>query len=175
MTHVERGRVRADTVQQRLPWLYKLYRNEFLELAAEAWGEPIDTAYRRPVRRRPQRTARQEHAVRVPRRFESGNRASLLHGPSGRRGELIVSHETDAVGVAGLERDCTVIRPEAGQLIFFDGKTYPHYARELRSESDVRVVAVMNYYTRTCPESTRPAELNRHLFGDSLGPQVAAG
>jgi hypothetical protein len=30
---------------QHLPWLYKLYRNEFLELAAKARGEPIDAAY----------------------------------------------------------------------------------------------------------------------------------
>ena len=30
----------------------------------------------------------------------------------------------------------------------------------------MRIVAVMNYYTESCPESTRPAELNRHLYGD---------
>jgi hypothetical protein len=29
----------------------------------------------------------------------------------------------------------------------------------------VRVVAVMNFYTTSCPESTRPLDLNRHLFG----------
>jgi len=23
----------------------------------------------------------------------------------------------------------------------------------------------MNFYTESCPESTRPSELNRHLFG----------
>jgi hypothetical protein len=51
-------------------------------------------------------------------------------------------------------------------LIFFDGKTFPHYARVLLSDSDVRVVAVMNFYTGSRPESTRPPELNRHLFGD---------
>jgi hypothetical protein len=51
-------------------------------------------------------------------------------------------------------------------LIFFDGKTYPHYARILRSRSDIRVVAVMNFYTESCPESTRPTELNRHCFGE---------
>ena len=28
------------------------------------------------------------------------------------------------------------------------------------------MVAVMNFYTGSCPESTRPRELNRHLFGD---------
>ena len=52
-------------------------------------------------------------------------------------------------------------------LVFFDGKTYPHYARRLLDEADVRVVAVMNFYTRSCPESTRPPELNRHRFGDA--------
>ena len=62
--------------------------------------------------------------------------------------------------------NASVIRPDAGQMIFFDGRTYPHYARYWRSESDVRVVAVMNFYTESCPESTRPPELNRHLFGE---------
>jgi hypothetical protein len=30
----------------------------------------------------------------------------------------------------------------------------------------MRVLAVMNYYTESCPESARPRELNRHLYGD---------
>jgi hypothetical protein len=64
-----------------------------------------------------------------------------------------------------VERDCSVIRPHLGHLIFFDGRNYPHYARPLTSRSDMRVVAVMNYYTESYPESTRPQELNRHLFG----------
>jgi hypothetical protein len=67
-----------------------------------------------------------------------------------------------------VERDHTVIRPQAGLLIFFDGRRHPHYARALLSQSDVRVVAVMNYYTESYPESTRPAALNRHLYGDRL-------
>ena len=29
--------------------------------------------------------------------------------------------------------------------------------RPLRSDSDLRVVAVMNFYTESCPESTGPA------------------
>jgi hypothetical protein len=64
-----------------------------------------------------------------------------------------------------VERDCSVIRPHAGHLIFFDGRQHPHYARPLADESDVRIVAVMNFYTESWPESTRPAELNRPLFG----------
>ena len=68
--------------------------------------------------------------------------------------------------MAGIERTCSVIRPQAGHLIFFEGRDHPHYVRPLRADDDVRVAAVMNYYTPACPESTRPAELNRHLYGD---------
>ena len=81
-------------------------------------------------------------------------------------GELVIGHNPSGSGVEELERDGTAVPPQAGQLIFFDGRTYPHYARSLVSESDVRVVAVMNFYTGSCPESTRPRDLNRHLFGD---------
>jgi hypothetical protein len=82
-------------------------------------------------------------------------------------GELVVGHDSGAVSVEALEKNGSVIRPQAGQLIFFDGKTYPHYVRTLQSESDMRVVAVMNFYTGSCPESTRPTDLNRHLFGEN--------
>ncbi len=53
-------------------------------------------------------------------------------------------------------------------MIFFDGREHPHYARPLSAESDLRVVAVMNFYTESYPESTRPPELNRHLFRQAL-------
>ena len=58
---------------------------------------------------------------------------------------------------AAVERDCSVIRPHAGHLIFFDGRNYPHYARPLTSESDMRVVAVMNFYTESYPGVDAPA------------------
>jgi hypothetical protein len=165
--YIERGRVHADAVMQRLPWLYKLYRNEFLELAAEAWGEPIDAAYddRYGVVLNVQRGKAMRFECHVDSNPVTGILFLTDHPASA--GDLVISHEPDAVGVDGLERDCTRIRPEAGQIIFFDGRTYPHYARPLRGESDVRVVAVMNLYTGSCPESTRPPELNRHRFGDA--------
>lgn len=167
VTHIERGRVDADAVMQRLPWLYKLYRNEFLELAAEARGEPIDAAYddRYGVVLNVQRGKTMRFECHVDSNPVTGILFLTDHPAGG--GELVVSHDPDAVGVDEVERDCTPIRPEAGQVIFFDGKTYPHYARCLPGESDVRVVAVMNFYTGSCPESTRPPELNRHRFGDA--------
>ena len=45
----------------------------------------------------------------------------------------MVGHDPEAIGVEALEENGSVIRPQAGQLIFFDGKSYPHYARTLRS------------------------------------------
>ncbi len=167
VTHIERGRVHADAVMQRLSWLYKLYRNEFLELATEAWREPIDAAYddRYGVVLNVQRGKTMRFECHVDSNPVTGLLFFTDH-PAG-AGELVVSHDPDAVGVDQLERDCTPIRPEAGQIVFFDGRSCPHYARELQGESDVRVVAVMNFYTGSCPESTRPPELNRHRFGDA--------
>ena len=88
--------------------------------------------------------------------------------PAGAGGELVFAHDPAAADVGAVERDCSVIRAHSGHLIFFDGRRHPHYARPLVSPSAVRIVAVMNYYTESCPESTRPPELNRHLFGQAL-------
>ena len=41
-------------------------------------------------------------------------------------------------GLAGVERDCSVIRPHAGHLIFFDARRHPHYARPLTAPSPTR-------------------------------------
>ena len=81
-------------------------------------------------------------------------------------GELVVAHDATAADIAAVERDCSVIRPQAGHLIYFDAREHPHYARPLTAASGMRIVAVMNFYTESCPEATRPPELNRHLYGD---------
>ncbi len=164
---VARGRVHADKVRQQLPWLYKLYRSEFLDLGAQAWGEPLKAAGddRYGVVLNVQLGSTMRFECHVDSNPVTGLLFFTDHPQGG--GELVAGHDPDAVGIEALERDGSVIRPQAGQLIFFDGKTYPHYARTLRSQHDARVVAVMNFYTESCPESTRPTELNRHLFGDS--------
>jgi 2OG-Fe(II) oxygenase superfamily len=163
--HVTRGRVHADKVQQCLPWLYKLYRSDFLDLAVQAWGEPINAAFddRYGVVLNVQRGRTMRFECHVDSNPVTG---LLFFSDHHAGGELVVGHDSRAFGIEAVEKDCTAIQPQAGQLIFFDGKTYPHYARPVLAESDVRVVAVMNFYTESCPESTRPPELNRHLWGD---------
>jgi 2OG-Fe(II) oxygenase superfamily len=166
VSHIPRGRVHAHQVRERLPWLYQLYRGLFVELAREACAERVAAA----------RDDRYGVVLNVQRgatmRFECHVDSNPLTGllfctdhPAG--GELVVAHDAGAADIASVERDCSVIRPHAGHIIYFDARNHPHYARPLTAASETRVVAVMNFYTESYPETTRPRELNRHLYGDS--------
>jgi hypothetical protein len=164
---VVRGRVHADQVANELPWLRALYRTDFRELGEQATRRRIYAAA-------DERYGTVLNVQRGPRmRFEchvdSNPLTGLLfctdHGP-GHGGELIFGHDKSARSRADVERSCSVLRPQAGHLILFDGRQHPHYVRPLQADDDIRVVAVMNYYTDECPESTRPPELNRYLYGD---------
>ena len=163
---IPRGRVHADHVQRTLPWLHEFYRGVFLELAQETQAERVLAA----------RDERYGVVLNVQRgiaeRFECHIDSNPLTGllfctehPAG--GELVFAHDPNAASIAAVEQDCSVIRPHAGHLIFFDARHHPHYSRPLIAASDMRVVAVMNYYTESCQEDTRPKELNRHLYGDA--------
>lgn len=167
VAHVNRGRVHADQVTQRLPWLPQFYRSSFRRSAEEVAGEPVDVA----------RDSRYGAVLNVQRgrrmRFECHVDSNPLTGllffsdhEAGAGGELIFAHDRAASGMAEIDRSCSVIRSHAGHLVFFDGREHPHYVRPLARDHDIRIVAVMNYYTRSVPESTRPAELNRHLYGE---------
>jgi hypothetical protein len=163
--HIARGRVHADQVRERLPWLYKAYRNEILELAGEVSAEHISAAQddRYGIVLNVQRGTKMRFECHVDSNPLTGLLFCTDHAAGG---ELVVAHDVAAAGVAEIDRNCSVIRPHAGQLIFFDARQYPHYARLLTRESETRVVAVMNFYTESCLESSRPRELNRHLYGD---------
>jgi 2OG-Fe(II) oxygenase superfamily len=163
--HISRGRVHADQVQERLPWLYQFYRGVFLELAAAACPERVAAAQddRYGVVLNVQRGMTMRFECHVDSNPLSGLLFLTDHQAGG---ELVVAHDPTATDIAAVERDCSVIWPHAGHFIVFDGRWHPHYARPLTAESAVRVAAVMNFYTESFPESTRPPELNRHLYGD---------
>jgi len=164
---IARGRVHADQVRDRLPWLYKAYRNEILELAKEMTGRDKHVSAanddRYGIVLNVQRGTRMRFECHVDSNPLTGLLFCTEHAAGG---ELVVAHDTAALGLAEIDRNCSVIRPHAGQLIFFDARKYPHYARLLTDESETRIVAVMNFYTDDCPETSRPRELNRHLYGD---------
>lgn len=168
--YIPRGRVNGSDVRQNLPWLYSFYRSSFLELAQAACPETVMSTSddRYGIVLNVQRGAEMRFECHVDSNPLTGLLFCTDH-PEGAGGELVFGHDPAAADVGAVERDCSVIRPHAGHLIFFDGRRYPHYARSLASESEVRIVAVMNFYTESCPESTRPLALNRHLFGRALG------
>jgi hypothetical protein len=163
--HITRGRVHADQVRDRLPWLYHHYRGAFLELAGEACEEKVTPA--RDDRYGVVLNVQLGTGMRFECHIDSNPLTGLLfcteHVDGG---ELVFAHDAAAASIADVEQDCSIVRPSAGHLIFFDARRYPHYVRPLTQASDMRVVAVMNYYTQSYPESNRPPELNRHLYGD---------
>jgi hypothetical protein len=167
---IYRGRVHAADVRQNLPWLYRLYRERFLDLAQEVSDESVIPA--RDDWSGIVLNVQRGTAMRLECHIDSNPLTGLLFctdHPAGAGGELVFANDPDATDIEAIERDCSVIRPQAGHLIFFDGRRHPHYARALVSASDVRIVAVMNFYTESYPESTRPQDLNLHLFGQALG------
>ena len=152
---------------RELPWLPRLYLSRFWQLAEQAIGEPVAAA----------KDERYGAVINVQRgtrmRFECHVDSNPLTGllfcsdhAFGAGGELIFAHDQRAASRAGIERSRCVIRLQSGHLIFFDGWYHSHYAGPLTPGSDTRIVAVMNYNTRSCPESTRPKELIRHLFDE---------
>ena len=168
VTRISRGRVHARQVRERLPWLYELYRGHFLELAGTTRAERVSPAHddRYGIVLNVQRGT----AMRFECHVDSNPLTGLLFctdHPAGTGGELVFAHDAAASDVEMVEKACSVLRPRAGCLIFFDGRDSPHYARPLLGESHERIVAVMNFYTESYPESTRPAGLNRHLFGST--------
>ena len=166
--HVTRGRVHADQVARDLPWLLLLYRSEFRELAERVIGGPVVAA--RDERYGAVLNVQRGIRMRFECHVDSNPLTGLLfctdHDP-GAGGELVFAHGRDARSQADIDRSCSVIRSQAGHLIFFDGRLHPHYVRPLTFDEDIRVVAVMNYYLSSFPESTRPPELNRHLYGEN--------
>lgn len=163
---VTRGRVYAEVVKRELRWLYDLYHSEFADLARLHAGEPVLTA--RDDRYGVVLNLQVGQGMRFECHVDSNPIAGVLFctdHSAGDGGELVVSHDRDADSVAAVERDCSVIRSTAGQLVFFGGRDHPHYVRPLAGTDDVRIAAVMNFYVPSCPESTRPKLLNDHLFG----------
>jgi hypothetical protein len=163
--HIPRGRLHASDLRRQLPWLYELYQRDFLDLARDAWDEPVTAA--RDDRYRIVLNVQRGTAMRFECHVDSNPLTGLLFCTdqvAGEGGELVFGHDLGAADIDAVERRCSAIQPHAGHLIFFDGRYYPHYVRPLTSDSALRIAAVMNFYTASCPESTRPPELNSHLF-----------
>src|SRR5690242_4048584 len=120
VTYVTRGRVHAIQVQQRLPWLYKMYRDQFLDLVRQTWDEPIEPAVddRYGVVLNVLRGSKMRFECHIDSNPVTGLLFFTSHPAGG--GELVIGHDPAGVGVGKLEEDCTAVLPQAGRLIIFD-------------------------------------------------------
>lgn len=163
---VDFATVLSADVQHGLPWLWRLYHDEFYDFARRSCREGVHLASRDPLKM----TLNVQHgrSMRYECHVDTNPISGLLYlttHHAGEGGELVVGLDPDAANVEEVDAKCAVIHPTAGHLIFFDARTAPHYVRPLADDSAVRVVAVLNYYIDSWPESQRPPDLDAHLFG----------
>jgi len=166
VTFITRGRLHADQVRQRLPWLAGLYHGPLLNRINQSREEPAVTA--EDQRYTVVLNVQRGRSMRFEAHVDSNPLSGLLfftgHPQGG--GEICFARDPRVFGLKEIDRDCTMISPQPGHLVLFDGRVHPHYARRLNDNSDIRVLAAMNYYTASFPESNRPPALNQHLYGD---------
>lgn len=163
---LRRGRVSGEIVREKLPWLFKAYHSTFLSLASEFTHEKIVCA--EDIRYGVVLNVAEGNKMRFECHVDSNPLEGLLFctdHPLGSGGELIVANNSDAKEVREVDADSAIIHPTSGHLIFFDARNHPHYVRPLSSKNSIRVVAAMNFYTESSPESMRPKEINNYLFG----------
>ncbi|WP_408665539.1 2OG-Fe(II) oxygenase [Jatrophihabitans sp.] len=79
-------------------------------------------------------------------------------------GALVVGLDPSAQSIEEVDANCQELYPKANKLLLFDARRNPHYVRPM-TEGHARVAVAMNFYTDESPESARPADLSRHLFG----------
>jgi hypothetical protein len=154
------------TVMQKLPWLDKLYRGLFRDLAQLLTPEPVamadDPHY--GINLNVQRGNQERYECHV----DTNPLQGMLYvndQPPGTGGELVVSNRGDVTGRAAIDRDATRLYPIAGHLVMFDARRHSHYVTNLANPDGFRVAVAMNFYTPSCPESDRPADLSKHLGG----------
>jgi len=158
--------VNGAVIKAELRWLHNLYRGLFLDLAQLTTNQPVVPACK--VNRGANLNVQTGPRMRYEAHVDSNPIEALLYvtdHPKGSGGELVVANRPNANSIAEIDADASVVYPTAGNLVFFDARRFPHYVRSLKRRDATRVVVAMNFYTPSCPESARPADLDRHLFG----------
>lgn len=158
-THI----IDSAEVARDLPWISKLYTGLFRDLAQRLTTESVLTG------------DDPHHGARIQvqlggERYECHVDTCPITGlfyvtdhPVGTGGELVVANRGDVRGRDEVDRDATRIHPVAGLLIFMDARRHTHYVAPLKDPAGLRVVVPMTFFTPSCNEAMRPADLDRHL------------
>ncbi|MEU6188053.1 2OG-Fe(II) oxygenase [Nocardia sp. NPDC047038] len=157
--------VSGETLFRQANWVYQLYGSWFRMLAERYAGESLSLTST-PNRALSLNVLR-GNGERYPCHVDSNPTQGLLYLTDCTEetgGGLAIARNRTARNVAEVDSDCLVLYPRRGLLLFFDARYYAHYVRPMRHESGLRVVLTMNYYSKSCPESVRPADLDAQLF-----------
>lgn len=153
-------------LRDALPWLYELYRTRLRLIAQQLTGEEVSVA--NDVRYGINLNVQRGRSMRYECHVDSNPIQGMLYftdHPPGTGGELVVSNRGDVKGREEVDADAACIYPVAGHLLLFDARKHTHYVEGVQDGEGWRVAAAMNFYTTSAPESQRPSDLNRHLFG----------
>lgn len=156
----------AATVRTELPWLVEFYHGLFRDLAQQSHSEPVSTAEgeRHTVVLNVMRAEDQRYESHVDTNPIQGMLYVTSH-PEGGGGELAVANDLEARSAEDIDKNCSVIYPQMGHLMFFDGRKHAHYVRPVLDPNATRVAVAMNFYVPSCPETLRPPDLDDYLFG----------
>ena len=157
--------VDGHRLRKAAPWLFEAYRTHFLEIARRAVSGDVHIARNDlyAVNLNVQYGNKMVYECHV----DSNPVQGVLYTasiPVEVGGALVVARDQSANSIDEVERNCDEIQPREGELLIFDARAWPHYVRSV-SEPHVRIAVTMNFYTEDCPESTRPDDLDRHLYG----------
>jgi hypothetical protein len=151
-------------IKTGLPWLYRLYREEFKDLACRATNQKLVCATNDlyGINLNVQIGNNMRYECHVDSNPVQGMLYITPHNEDS-GGVLLVANSEKAATYEAVMQDCASIHPARGRLVFFDARKHSHFVTPLQSASDIRVAAAMNFYTTTCPESHRPPDLTKHL------------
>jgi len=151
-------------IKEDIPWLYSLYRQDFLELAKQVTNQILVCAANDlyGINLNIQAGSSMRYECHVDSNPVQGMLYITTHLPE-EGGQLHVANNVDAKNVDDVMKDCATIQPSKGLLVFFDARRHSHYVTALNNNKSLRVAAAMNFYTPTSPESHRPPDLTKHL------------
>jgi hypothetical protein len=158
--------VGGEKLRREIPWIYELYRTRLRELAQALVDDEVYVA--EDVRYGINLNVQRGRSMRYECHVDSNPIQGMLYftdHPQGTGGELVVSNRGDVRGKDAVDDDAARIYPVAGHLLLFDAREHTHYVEGVENAAGWRVAAAMNFYTASAPESQRPRDLNRHLFG----------
>lgn len=157
--------VDGNQIREHFPYLFDLYETTILNYAIKSFNTEvfISSTDLYALNFNVQKGTKMRYECHIDSNPIQGVLYVTTH-KKGEGGELVVSEDSEAIGIKEIDKNCKIIYPKSGFLYLFPGEHFPHYVRPLTNANGIRIVMAMNFYTKKNPEINRPKDLNNHLF-----------